>query len=564
MKICLVTAFPPSREALNEYGFHIARELQVIPELDVTIMADDYPGDEPELEGFSVVRCWRFNSLQNPARLLRAIRKVQPDVVWFNLGFASFGGKPLPAFVGIGTPALVRMAGFYTHITLHQLMETVDLKDAGIRFPRIYKSAGFLATQLVLFANSVSVLLPAYRSIIREKYRRGSVYVRQHGILSGRPEYPDFAKRGNPVHRILALGKWGTYKRLEPLLEAFETVCAKVPNVELVIAGTDHPKAPGYLASVEAACGTRPKIRFAGYIGEDKIGELFQSTSIAVMPYTSSAGSSGVAHLACAYGVPIVASDIQDFRQLANEEGLAIQFFETGNVESLANSLIEVLENPERQPEMAIQNFSAALRMSMPEVIRQYLRTFDLQRHMDLLLSVARVRRLPRWFPLRKRMMRAATRRRLSQLSAAPHLSDDPVERSFDGQWNHQSETLIPGLSMDVEANPLPGARSTDRNSRGYAIPSKNNQRDETGQHDFPEPLLHKTPSANGKSPFFQHQDPSAGTVVPAWEIASVQGFGNGVEGDDQVNIRGVAVWNDTRRGKGSEDPVPGIDSDQE
>ena len=50
MKICLVTAFPPSREALNEYGFHIARELQVIPELDVTIMADDYPGDEPELE----------------------------------------------------------------------------------------------------------------------------------------------------------------------------------------------------------------------------------------------------------------------------------------------------------------------------------------------------------------------------------------------------------------------------------------------------------------------------------------------------------------------------------
>ena len=44
MKICLVTAFPPSREALNEYGFHIARELQVIPELDVTILGDDYQG----------------------------------------------------------------------------------------------------------------------------------------------------------------------------------------------------------------------------------------------------------------------------------------------------------------------------------------------------------------------------------------------------------------------------------------------------------------------------------------------------------------------------------------
>ena len=34
MKICLVTAFPPSREALNEYGFHVARELQQTPGID--------------------------------------------------------------------------------------------------------------------------------------------------------------------------------------------------------------------------------------------------------------------------------------------------------------------------------------------------------------------------------------------------------------------------------------------------------------------------------------------------------------------------------------------------
>ncbi|HEY4757826.1 MAG TPA: hypothetical protein VIH43_04655, partial [Chthoniobacterales bacterium] len=100
MKICLVTAFPPSREALNEYGFHIARELQLTPALDLTILGDDYSGSELELEGFSVVRCWGFNSLRNPTRLLKTIRELQPDVVWFNLGFASFGNKPLPAFVG--------------------------------------------------------------------------------------------------------------------------------------------------------------------------------------------------------------------------------------------------------------------------------------------------------------------------------------------------------------------------------------------------------------------------------------------------------------------------------
>ena len=189
MKICLVTAFPPSREALNEYGFHVARELQQTPGIDLTVLADDFSPPQPELDGFSVVRCWSFNALDNPSRLLRAIRQIQPDLVWFNLGFASFGGTPLPAFTGIAIPAMTRIAGFHTHVTLHQLMETVDLKDAGVRFPLLYRLGGFMATQVVLLANSVSVMLPAYREILREKYGRGAVYVRKHGIFSARPEY---------------------------------------------------------------------------------------------------------------------------------------------------------------------------------------------------------------------------------------------------------------------------------------------------------------------------------------------------------------------------------------
>ena len=73
MKICLVTSFPPSRDALNEYGFHIASELRRIPEIELTILGDDYSPPQPELDGFKVVRCWKFNSLRNPRRVLEAI-----------------------------------------------------------------------------------------------------------------------------------------------------------------------------------------------------------------------------------------------------------------------------------------------------------------------------------------------------------------------------------------------------------------------------------------------------------------------------------------------------------
>jgi glycosyltransferase involved in cell wall biosynthesis len=401
MRICLVTAFPPSRQGLNEYGYHIARELNHHAGLELNILGDDLPEAQPELPDFKVTRCWGFNKLSNPVRLLAAIRRCRPDVVWFNIGFASFGGSPLPAFVGLTIPALTRMRGHYTHVTLHQLVETVDLKDAGIKSQKLYRLAGTIATHLLLSANSLSVLLPAYRKILQERYRRGSVYVRAHGILSGRPEYPDLSARGNPVHRILAFGKWGTYKRLEMLVDAFHQIAAQIPNVKLIVAGGDHPKTPGYVASVARRFRKDPRIEFTGYVPEDGIPGLFQSASVAVMPYSSSAGSSGVAHLACEFGVPIVASDISDFRELAEEEGIAIDLYQSGNMQSLADHLLHLLQSPGLLEAMAKQNFSAALRMSMPEIIRQYIRAFDLQQRVKLLRAASRFRRMPRWMPLR-------------------------------------------------------------------------------------------------------------------------------------------------------------------
>src|SRR5579862_2583764 len=208
MKICLVTAFPPSRGGLSEYGFHVARELQRNPFLSLSVLADELDSPQPEPEGFSVTRCWRFDDPKSPARLLRVIRSLDPDVVWFNLIFSTFGNNPLAAFCGLTLPLLSRLTGCRTHVTLHQLMDAVDLQDAGVRFPRLYRAAGAVATRMLLMSNSVSVLMPTYRRTLLEKYGVGNVHVRAHGVFSQRPQYPDFSRRGNPHHRVLAFGKW--------------------------------------------------------------------------------------------------------------------------------------------------------------------------------------------------------------------------------------------------------------------------------------------------------------------------------------------------------------------
>jgi glycosyltransferase involved in cell wall biosynthesis len=392
VKIALITSFPPSRHALNEYGFHVAEQLRQERAIDLTVLADYLPEPADELPGFKVTRCWGFEKTDNLASLLRAIRKVKPDVAWFNLGFASFGARPLSAVLGLLTPAAARLSGVYSHVTLHQLFETVNLEDAAVRSPRLYRAGGWLATHLLLSANSLSVLMPGYRRTLDEKYRRGRVNVRSHGIFAGMPDPPDFTRRGNPTHRILAFGKWGTYKRLELLIEAFNRVAEKFPNVNLIIGGGDHPKTPGYVDSM-AQRYANDRIRFLGYVAEESIPDLFREASVAVMPYTSSAGSSGVAHLAAQYGVPVIASGIPDFRDLADHEGIAMRFFTPGDVESLVEQLLLALNSPDELKEMASQSYAAGVAMSMPLVVREYIRAFRQHERVKILQLAASLRR---------------------------------------------------------------------------------------------------------------------------------------------------------------------------
>lgn len=392
MKIALVTAFPPSRRALNEYGFHVADQLRQERHIELTVLGDYLPVPTPELPGFNVIRSWGFGHCSSAASLLRAIWKVKPDVAWFNLGFASFGDRPLPAVLGLVVPAAARLSGVYSHVTLHQLFETVNLDDAAIGSPRFYRAGGWLATHLLLSANSISVLLPAYRRILNQKYQRGRVSARLHGIFSGKPDPPDFTRRGNPVHRVLAFGKWGTYKRLEILIEAFHRVAKVLPNTNLIIAGGNHPKTAGYVESVAERYAS-DRITFMGYVPEAAIADLFRDASLVVMPYTSSAGSSGVAHLATQYGVPIVASDIPDFRELAANERIAIRFFKLGDAESLVEQLLATLSSPSELKSMASQSYAAGVAMSMPSVVREYIQSFRQHERIKALRLAAQLRR---------------------------------------------------------------------------------------------------------------------------------------------------------------------------
>jgi len=399
---------------LNEYAFHIARELQRNPDVELTILADEltdyeFATDEngnslkahqlSELPGFNVIRCWKFGSLATPLRLLNAIWQLKPDVVWYNLVFSSFAtpGNPFAAFAGLSAPALTRAAGFFTHITLHHIVEHVDFAAAGVRREKLIRMGSDLATKTLLKAHSVSVLLPNYRRTLITKYSAQNVLLSTHGTFASIPSPPDFTKRGNPDLRVLAIGHWGTYKRLETLMEAFPAVLKEVRNARLIVAGANHHTKAGYWESIRAAQPTGLPIEFRGYVPEEAIPELFRTTSVLVLPYDSATGSSGPAHQACEYAVPIVCADIADLREMAANEDMAANFYKIGDAADLAEQLIVILQSPELQLRMAELNFAAGVRMTIASVVRNYLRWFELNQR-------KREMRNPGFFPWRRRL----------------------------------------------------------------------------------------------------------------------------------------------------------------
>ena len=370
-KVAVVTAFPPSRTTLSEYGFHLVGALAATPEVgEVVALVEDHPhqGEYAPVAGARVVPAWKFDSLATPWRLLRALRRERPDVAVFNVHFSSFGSARAAAALGLVVPLLARLAGIRTVTVLHNIIETVDLAGAGFRYGRIaeavMRAVGTALTWVVLRSHVVTTTMPRYVEILRRKYRATNVVLVPHGAFELPPPPP--ARNERSRRRLLAFGKFGTYKKVEPLIAAVQRL-RETRDVELVIAGTDSPNAPGYLAAAETELGG-PGITFTGYVPEEDVAATFGGSAIAVFPYTATTGSSGVLHQAGSYGCAAVLPDIGDLADLVADEGYVGELFQPGDSDSLAVAIARLLDHPDRCEETGMDNYYASCGVPISEI----------------------------------------------------------------------------------------------------------------------------------------------------------------------------------------------------
>lgn len=378
MKLCIVSSYPPNRGNLAEYCSYLVDQFKKSKKFDKIILISDKSDLKAEgnEKSIKVNRCWERNQLSTPLKILYNLWKGKPDLVFFNISLTSWGKSRIVNGLCAFLPFLSKIiTGKKAIVSLHNVGEAVDINEIDdLKDSWINRLGMFVATRSILSADTVCVTLKGYVKILGEKYRTKNIVYVPHGCVRTRTRKPKVGRNS-----ILAFGHWSKRKNLPLLINSFDKLNMDRGKIKLTVAGTSHPNSPQFLDKIKAEYNGS-NIEYIGYVEESSLQKLFDQSVAVVLPYSTSAGSSGVFHLAMSFGKPVVASDIPDLREIEKNEDASAIFVKKGDVDSMTNALKMVLENKNLRISMGKQNLRAARKYDFKYVADEYIKIL-LEKH---------------------------------------------------------------------------------------------------------------------------------------------------------------------------------------
>jgi glycosyltransferase involved in cell wall biosynthesis len=382
MKLAFISPYPPSQVTLNEYGYHLIRSFVGKPDVEQIFVLTNHLDDDSRysqyaMEGIELVPCWTFNSLTTTLAIRKELKRIRPDAVVINLQFMTFGEGKIPAALGLLIPWISKALGIPSVVILHNITETVKLETIGMADStwkkNLFLGIGKKLTDFILKADLVGVTISQYVDILKEKYKAKNVILLPHGNF----ELPERSYLPEPLPHInlMAFGKFGTYKKVEVMLDAHQILEKKYPNLKFIstIAGTDNPNVKGYLERVKKKYSAMENLVFTGYVAEEDVEGIFKESTFVIFPYTTTTGSSGILHQAGSYARACILPKIDDLERVVDEEGYGGAYFITDDAESLADAVSHLIDNPQKRKDIEDQNYAAAKGLPMGELAEWYL-----------------------------------------------------------------------------------------------------------------------------------------------------------------------------------------------
>jgi glycosyltransferase involved in cell wall biosynthesis len=320
-----------------------------------------------------VENVWQPDRLDASWRIAAHLKRLEPDLVWFNLGASTFGRSPLANLSGFFSPILVQRLGYPTVVTLHELPDLTNLSALNAPGGPFARYGARLLTRIAVQADVVCLTMQRYVDWLSAR-RPGLPCVH---IPIGAYHSPEILPESG-AEELLFFSLLAPFKGLEILLEAFQSLRSSYPALRLTVAGAEHPRFPGYARRLRDRFGGRAGIDWRGEVSEENIRGLFGRAKIIVLPYVASTGSSSVLFQAATWGRPIVASDLAEIRNALEDSGLQVDLFRGGDPASLARALGSLLDTPPRRRQQVEHNFNVIRRIQPEQTCHAYLRAFNL------------------------------------------------------------------------------------------------------------------------------------------------------------------------------------------
>ncbi len=249
MNLVIVSPFPPAITGIGQYGYHLTRALAASGAFTrITVLAGSHPnGQIPNHLGLTEIEyCWVPGQLSARPAILSRVRRLNPDLVWFNTGASVFGKSPWLNVSGLLTPLFLRRMGVPTVVTVHELVELTDLRALNAPGGAFAKVGARLLTQITSQADVVCLTMKNYTDWLSA---RG---VDCTHIPIGAYHEPELLAETDS-QELLFFTTLAPFKGLELLLAAFQSLRIEYPNLSLYHCGRRSCTVPELFGTIEGA-----------------------------------------------------------------------------------------------------------------------------------------------------------------------------------------------------------------------------------------------------------------------------------------------------------------------
>jgi phosphatidylinositol alpha-mannosyltransferase len=189
--------------------------------------------------------------------------------------------------------------------------------------------------------------------------------------LFGRPGLAPMEEFMDGRPNILFVGRLERRKGLPYLIEALVHVKRQVPDARLIVVGAydDLGKVPFLLQVRHLGLND---VHFVGRVTDEDLARYYRTADAFCAPSTGMESFGMVLLEAMASGAPIVASDIEGYREVM-DDGLQGVLVKPECPEELAYALVSLLRDPERRRAMSANGREKAERYAWPIVAARVL-----------------------------------------------------------------------------------------------------------------------------------------------------------------------------------------------